>query len=483
MWDAEDFECSSVLEGDAEAICKQFAGDMQKCDAQLDCFWDTKDRECNEVKQGAGAHVVVRTTCATLRTETDCAGTAACFWDDQLCVNVVQAVNVCQVYTTPKLCSTNALCHWQGSCMFATNQFHLSKEHVGSLFLPQQMGAPATGYQPVPAAPQPGFAPAGQQMGPQQPAAYPGQTPMAPQPGMQPGMVPQQPMTPGMAPQQPGAYPGAPAAQPQPGAYPAQPAAPAAPVAPAQPATNNYPPNSSMNPQFCKMLSKQECFGPSLQPGEYCMWDAEDFECSSFSEHDAEGLCKQYGLNPQHCDAQMDCFWDEKDHECSDVKGIIPFRGSHGASIRTTCMNYKTVETCAAQASCFWEQSQTQSTCVNVYQAVNVCRVLSTPVACSTNILCTWQGSACDLATGHWLTQVNSAKTSDTKHSTHMKHTKTESKSSTKISFFPSVVMVILGFSVGVLATLGCRKKKETDFQTPLDMDYVQQTDGCDRYA
>lgn len=208
------------------------------------------------------------------------------------------------------------------------------------------------------------------------------------------------------------------------------------------------------------------------------MWDAEDFECSSYNEHDAEGLCKQYGLNPQQCDAQMDCFWDEKDHECTDVKGIIPGRGKGGASLRTTCMNYKTAETCAAQASCFWEQSQNQKVCVNVVQAVNVCRVLTSPVTCSTNILCTWQGSSCDLASGHWLTLLNH-------NAAHpMKNTKTEKKSSMQVSFIPSLIMVILGFAVGVLATLGCWwKKKQTDFQTPLDMDYVQQTDNGDTYA
>jgi len=212
------------------------------------------------------------------------------------------------------------------------------------------------------------------------------------------------------------------------------------------------------------------------------MWDAEDFECSSFSEHDAEGICKQFGLNPQQCDAQMDCFWDEKDHECTDVKGIIPGRGTRGAALRTNCMNYKTAETCAAQASCFWEQGQ--KNCMNVVQAPNVCRVLTSPVTCSTNILCTWQGSACDLATGHWLTQVNSkASDPNTAHTKKMKNSNTEKKSSTQVSFIPSLIMIILGFAVGVLATLGCRKKKETDLQTPLDMDYVQQKDEADMYA
>jgi len=504
MWDAEDVECSSVLENDAEAICKQFAGDMQKCDAQLDCFWDAKDRECSEVKQGAGpagTHVPVGTTCATLTTETACAGTAACFWDEPLCVNVVQAVNVCQVYTTPKLCSTNALCHWKTSCVFATPSFHLTKEHMGQLFMPMQM-APATGYQPVPGAqPQAGFAPAGQQqMQPQQPGMVPQQQPgMVPQ-QQQPGMLPQQPQAqPGMQPQQPGmvqpaqpgaaaptygTQPGMPAAQPQqPGMQPQQPGM-VQPAQPGMPAAQG-PYGGQGRAQFCKMLSKQECFGPSLQPGEYCMWDAEDFECSSYNEHDAEGLCKQYGLNPQQCDAQLDCFWDEKDHECSDVKGIaFSSRGRGAASIRTTCINYKTAETCAAQASCFWEQSGNQKVCVNVVQAVNVCRVLTSPITCSTNILCTWQGSSCDLASGHWLTQVNAKTAVDPKQTAHtMKNTKTQKKSSTNISFFPSLIMVILGFAVGVLATLGCRKKKQTDFQTPLDMDYVQQTNQGDTFA
>merc|ERR1719265_1794094 len=149
MWDAEDFECSSVRRNDAEAICKQFAGDMQKCDAQLDCFWDAKDRECSEVEQGMPPHVVVGTNCATFTTETGCAGTASCFWDDRLCVNVVQAVNVCQVYTTPKLCSTNVLCQWKTTCVFAGSMhYRLGASHGASQMAP---------YAPVAAAPQAGY--------------------------------------------------------------------------------------------------------------------------------------------------------------------------------------------------------------------------------------------------------------------------------------------------------------------------------------
>merc|ERR1719242_2219482 len=144
----------------------------------------------------------------------------------------------------------------------------------------QQPGVPAYGTQP-------GMTPQ-QQMQPQQPGMVPQQQPGVPAYGTQPGMTPQaQPQQPGMQPQQPGMVP-----QAQPGL------------------PQQRPYGGQGRAQFCKMLSKQECFGPSIQPGEYCMWDAEDFECSSYNEHDAEGLCKQYGLNPQQCDAQLDCFWD-----------------------------------------------------------------------------------------------------------------------------------------------------------------------------
>jgi len=483
MWDAEDRECESVEEKNAEEICQKFI-QPQECDAQLDCFWDSKDRECSEVKQGAGDHMVVRTTCASLTTETSCAGTASCFWDDNLCINVVQAVNVCQVYTTPKLCSTNVVCHWTTTCVFARERFHmLSKAHIGELYAPNVM----PGYQ-QPAAPgaAPGFA-AGAQQPPMQSGGYP-QQPQPAAPGV-PGMAPQQPAYPGQAAPAPQTgYPGAaqPAA-PQAGAYPGAtaPQTPAQPAYNPPPATPNYGPSSaSMKSQYCKSLSKQECFGPSIQLGEYCMWDAEDFECSSFSEHDAEGLCKPFGLNPQQCDAQLDCFWDEKDHECSDVKGIIPGRGRGPSAIRTTCQNYNTPETCAAQASCFWEQSQSGTACVNVVQALNVCRVLADPVTCSTNILCTWQGSSCDLANGHWLTQVNQNANNPAKaHIAKKNQSKTGSTSKSSMAVVPSVFMVLLGFAVGVLATLGCGTKKSTpdDYKTPLDLDYVQQTDEpCD---
>merc|ERR1711879_204486 len=44
-----------------------------------------------------------------------CASQAMCFWDNTVCINVIQATNVCSVLEQPQPCSTNPLCHWQNN--------------------------------------------------------------------------------------------------------------------------------------------------------------------------------------------------------------------------------------------------------------------------------------------------------------------------------------------------------------------------------
>lgn len=119
-WDAEDMECSAATQGSIEAVCKQFARDPAQCDAHENCFWDAKDYECSEIEYGRGFRKPILTQqCSTFRSLNDCASVSSCFWDttSNLCVNVVQATNVCGVYNTPVLCATNRLCHFRnGVC-------------------------------------------------------------------------------------------------------------------------------------------------------------------------------------------------------------------------------------------------------------------------------------------------------------------------------------------------------------------------------
>jgi len=149
MYDAEDFECRSRLATDVEAICKQFDRDPIKCDANKDCFYDQLDFECSEMKfpgQGgkgaAGRNAAwnmpnlgpamsyVSGTCSNYKDLHSCAGAAQCFWDAtaNLCINALQAANVCHVLNTAQYCSTNLLCRWQGTvCSPAAG--HLRKAH------------------------------------------------------------------------------------------------------------------------------------------------------------------------------------------------------------------------------------------------------------------------------------------------------------------------------------------------------------------
>lgn len=122
-WDAEDFECSEATRGSIEAVCKQFGRDPTACDANENCFWDAKDYECSEIEFGMHfQRPVLRQQCSTFRTMPDCTSHADCFFDttSNLCMNVVQAKNVCGVYNSPVLCSTNRLCHFRnGVCALA----------------------------------------------------------------------------------------------------------------------------------------------------------------------------------------------------------------------------------------------------------------------------------------------------------------------------------------------------------------------------
>lgn len=150
MYDAEDFECRSRLATDVEAICKQFDRDPIKCDANKDCFYDQLDLECSEMKfpgqggkGGAGRNAAwnmpnlgpamsyVSGTCSNYKDLHSCAGAAQCYWDAtaNLCINALQAANLCHVLNTAQYCSTNLLCRWQGNvCSPAAG--HLLKAHA-----------------------------------------------------------------------------------------------------------------------------------------------------------------------------------------------------------------------------------------------------------------------------------------------------------------------------------------------------------------
>jgi len=151
MYDAEDFECRSRLSTDVEAVCKQFDRDPMKCDAHKDCFYDQLDRECSEIKfpgqggRGAAGHgqwampnlgpamTYVSGTCSNYKDLHSCAGAAQCFWDSAaapgVCINALQAANVCHVLNTPQFCSTNMLCRWQNNMCSPTAGGRLRKAH------------------------------------------------------------------------------------------------------------------------------------------------------------------------------------------------------------------------------------------------------------------------------------------------------------------------------------------------------------------
>lgn len=116
FWDAEDFECVEAAANDIEAICGQYSRDPVQCSLHQDCFWDARDGECSEVKKMPFKNKpVLMAICGNFKTVDQCASQAMCFWDNTVCINVIQATNVCSVLEQPQPCSTNPLCHWQNN--------------------------------------------------------------------------------------------------------------------------------------------------------------------------------------------------------------------------------------------------------------------------------------------------------------------------------------------------------------------------------
>lgn len=145
-------------------------------------------------------------------------------------------------------------------------------------------------------------------------------------------------------------------------------------------------------PMYCKTLPQAQCFGPSVNHGKMCYWDAEDLECSEAFPNNIEAICKQFAGDAVKCDAHENCFWDGKDMECSEISEFRPFKVT--PVVTTQCSNLHNVNECASEASCFWDKT----VCINVIQASNVCSVLASAQACSTNTLCHWRENACKLA-------------------------------------------------------------------------------------
>jgi len=143
---------------------------------------------------------------------------------------------------------------------------------------------------------------------------------------------------------------------------------------------------------FCESLPQVQCFGPSMNVGRMCFWDAEDMECIEATAGNVEAICNQFARDPLSCDSHENCFWDAKDQECSELKGYGPF--AQKPVLPVMCANFKNVNECASQSSCFWDNN----VCINVIQASNVCSVLSSPQACSTNRNCHWRDNSCSIA-------------------------------------------------------------------------------------
>jgi len=160
MWDAEDYECVTASEADMEAICNQFYRDPVKCDEHENCFWDEVDKECAENKYTGkiSDKPVLTQICSNFHDIMSCASQAMCFWDTiansnlGLCVNVIQAENVCRVLDTAIHCSTNALCHWQGGYCQAAGLHGLLQaaprlqKYAAAAKGPQDKAAPTTNW-------------------------------------------------------------------------------------------------------------------------------------------------------------------------------------------------------------------------------------------------------------------------------------------------------------------------------------------------
>lgn len=172
--------------------------------------------------------------------------------------------------------------------------------------------------------------------------------------------------------------------------------------APTQPVIQNTPttPMPVVNtgasqtgmPMYCKGRLQAQCFGPSVNTGKMCYWDAEDMECSEAFPNNIEAICKQFAGDAVKCDAHENCFWDSKDVECSEISEFNPFKIT--PVLTTQCSKFHNLNECASEASCFWDNT----VCINVIQASNVCSVLGTAQACSTNKLCHWRDNSCKLA-------------------------------------------------------------------------------------
>jgi len=145
---------------------------------------------------------------------------------------------------------------------------------------------------------------------------------------------------------------------------------------------------------FCKSLPEVQCFGPAMERGMMCFWDAEDMECSEAPEGNVEAICAQFGRDPLKCDAHENCFWDAKDMECSELKGFGPFKQK--PVLPVMCQKNNNLNTCASQSTCFWDTNGNQ--CINIIQASNVCSVLNSPQVCSTNPFCHWRNNGCSIA-------------------------------------------------------------------------------------
>lgn len=198
-------------------------------------------------------------------------------------------------------------------------------------------------------------------------------------------MLPGQTSRTGAVPQ---AYPGATGARGMPGAATLPGARPVV-----TPGTTGAQPAGSSQPRFCKSLPELQCFGPALEPGKLCYWDAEDFECSEATTGSIEAVCKQYGRDPTACDANENCFWDAKDFECSEIEYGMHFMKP---VLQEQCSNYRQLSDCASRATCFFDTAS--NLCMNVVQASNVCGVYTSPALCSTNRLCQFQNGICTVA-------------------------------------------------------------------------------------
>merc|ERR1711972_102016 len=106
---------------------------------------------------------------------------------------------------------------------------------------------------------------------------------------------------------------------------------------------------------------QNDCAGPSMKPGEVCIWDFEDAECASAEMKDLDeyfmcneledyASCVSYGM----VGYGFACSWNTYENECV-ASYMYPVQAATDNGINVPCKFIYTPELCTAPR-CFWKE-------------------------------------------------------------------------------------------------------------------------------